>query len=192
MNSFYSNEELKKLGFMELGEDVQISRKASIYGASRIKIGNHVRIDDFCILSGKIILGNYIHIAAYTAMFAGDVGIMLKDFCGISSRSAVYAVTDDYGGEYLTNPTVDDKYRGVFAKEVVMEKHALIGTGCTVLPGVILGEGCSVGAMSLVNKSLDPWSVYVGTPARKMKNRSKKLLEMEKQFLDEKKKTKGR
>lgn len=187
MNSFYSRDELEKLGFIELGKDVQISRKASIYGASQIKIGNHVRIDDFCILSGKIVFGNYIHISAYTALFAGDVGIILGDFCGISSRSVVYAVTDDYGGEHLTNPTVDDKYRGISAKKVVMEKHTLIGTGCTVLPGVTLGEGCSVGAMSLINKSLEPWAVYVGIPARRMKERSKKLLELEKRFMDEKK-----
>ena len=53
--SFYSEEELQQMGFAHVGHDVMISRKASIYGASNIWIGNHVRVDDFCVLSGKII-----------------------------------------------------------------------------------------------------------------------------------------
>lgn len=52
--SFYSDEELQQMGFAHVGHDVMISRKASIYGASNIWIGNHVRVDDFCVLSGKI------------------------------------------------------------------------------------------------------------------------------------------
>ena len=64
MDSFYSPEELKALGLKEYGEDVRISRKCSIYGAGNISLGSHVRIDDFCLLSGKISLGSYVHIAA--------------------------------------------------------------------------------------------------------------------------------
>ena len=45
--SFYSEEELQQMGFAHVGHDVMISRKASIYGASNIWIGNHVRVDDF-------------------------------------------------------------------------------------------------------------------------------------------------
>ena len=53
MNSFYTKEELEKLGFKEIGDEVFISRNASIYGAANMSIGNHVRIDDFCILFNK-------------------------------------------------------------------------------------------------------------------------------------------
>lgn len=182
MNSFYSQKELEKFGFLELGQNVLISKKASIYGASQIKIGNHVRIDDFCILSGKIELGNYIHISANVSIFAGDYGVVLEDFSGVSSRSAIYAVTDDYSGEYMTNPMVSSQYRNVFGEKVVLRRHVLIGTGCTILPGVTIGEGSSVGAMSLVNKSLEEWSIYIGIPAKKMKDRSKRVLELEAEF----------
>lgn len=44
--------------FRSIGEDVRISDKASIYGASEISIGSHVRMDDFCVLSGRIEVGN--------------------------------------------------------------------------------------------------------------------------------------
>lgn len=183
MNSFYTQQELKELGFRHLGQNVLISRYCSIYGAANISIGDHVRIDDFCILSGNITLGNYIHISAYTALFAGKSGIQMGDFSGASSRCVIYAESDDYSGEAMTNPMVPDEFRNVQGGKVTFGRHVLLGSGCTVLPGVTIGEGTSVGSMSLINKSLDPWGIYLGIPCRRLKDRSKKLLEMEDTFL---------
>lgn len=53
MNSFYTEAELKELGLKSFGKSVLLSKKVSIYGAKNISIGNNVRIDDFCILSGQ-------------------------------------------------------------------------------------------------------------------------------------------
>lgn len=184
MNSFYNEEELKQLGLGAAGHNVLISRKASIYGAENISIGNDVRVDDFCILSGNITIGNYVHIAAYSALYGGEKGIVIKDFSNVSSRVCIYAVSDDYSGESMTNPMIPDKYKNVIRKTVVINKHVIIGSGSTVLPGVTLGEGTSVGAMSLVNKSTEPWGIYVGIPAKFIKERSRNLLELEKEFLD--------
>ena len=92
MTSFYDENELKEIGFKSYGENVKISRKSSIYGAEKISIGNNVRIDDFCILSGQIKLGNYIHIAAYSALYGGEDGIVIKDFANISSRVSIYSI----------------------------------------------------------------------------------------------------
>ena len=181
--SFYSEEELKKLGFKSVGKNVLISKKTSIYGANKITIGNNVRIDDFCVLSGHITLRNYIHIPVYSALFGGEAGIEMKDFSGLSSRCIIYAKSDDYSGETLTNPTVPDEYLGVIQKPVILNKHVLIGTGTTILPGVCIGEGTAVGSMSLVNKSLEEWGIYVGIPCKKIKDRSKKLLELEKKLM---------
>lgn len=80
--------------------------------------------------------------AAGTMLFGGEYGIILEDFVGISSRCAVYAVSDDYSGEFLTNPTIPSKYRNVFGGRVILKKHSLIGSGCTILPNIkIVGEG---------------------------------------------------
>lgn len=183
MNSFYSVEELKEIGFKSIGEKVFISRKASIYGADKITIGNNVRIDDFCILSGNITIGNYVHIAAFCALFGGQSGIEFGDYTGLSSRSAIYAESDDYLGEAMTNPMIPDEYRKIEGGKVIFEKHVLVGTGCTVLPGVVIQEGTSVGSMSLINKSLDSWGVYIGIPCKKVKERSKNLLKLEEEFI---------
>lgn len=176
-NSFYSQNELSDIGFKSIGKNVLISRKASIYNSEQISIGNNVRIDDFCILSGKIVLGNYIHISAYTSLFSGDAGIFIDDFATVSSYNAIYAISDDYSGEYMTNPMILQKFRNVIKGKVHLEKYSIIGSGCTILPDVTISEGCAVGAKSLVDKSLNEWSIYVGCPARFLKKRSKKLLD---------------
>lgn len=179
MNSFYSQEELEGLGFKYLGKNVKISRKTSIYTPEKISVGNNVRIDDFCILSGEIRIGNYVHLAAYCGLFGGG-GIVMEDFSGLSSRVSIYSSTDDYSGEFLTNPTVPDEYKNIQSGMVILKKHSIVGASSVILPNVIIGEGTAIGSLSLVNKSLDPWMICTGVPCKALKPRSKKLLFMEK------------
>ena len=143
-----------------------------------------MRIDDFCILSGDIKIGNYIHIAAYCALY-GNGGIEINDFSAVSSRSAIYSGSDDYSGICFTNPMLPMKYRNVIIGKVVLKKHTIIGTGSTILPNVILEEGTAIGAHSLVNSSTKAWGIYVGSPAKKIKERKMDLLELERKFLKE-------
>lgn len=182
MTSFYSKEELKQLGLKQYGDDVHISHKCSIYGAEKICLGNHVRIDDFCLLSGNIVIQNYIHISAYTSMFAGNSKIQIGDYTAISSRIAIYAESDDYSGESMVNPLVPEQYRHVISENVSIGKHVIIGSGSTVLPGVNVGEGASVGAMSLINHDVPPWTVNAGIPCRVIRERSRNLLEYESEW----------
>ena len=105
MNSFYSVNELKALGLKKFGENVMISRKCSIFSPEKLIIGNNVRIDDFCILSGEITIGNYVHISAYNALYA-KYGIEISDFCGISPKCTLYSATDDFSGDFMVSPMV--------------------------------------------------------------------------------------
>lgn len=181
--SFYSEKELKALGLCSYGKNVLISRNAKMYGADKISIGDNVRIDDFCILSGNVKLGNFIHIAAYSALFGGESGIVMEDFSTLSSRCVIYGVSDDYSGMALTNPTVPEKFRNISGGKVIIRRHTILGTGVSVLPNVTIGEGCSIGSMSLVNKSVEAWGIYAGIPCKKIRERSKELLNLEKEFL---------
>lgn len=186
MNSYYTEEELRRIGFKKIGKNVLISKKASIYGASKMELGNNIRIDDFCFLSGKIKLGNYIHISAYSLLVGGEEGIEMEDFSGLSSKVTIYAVSDDYSGEYLTNPTVNPKYTNHISKKVHLKKHVIVGTNSTLLPGVTLEEGVAIGAMSLVNKNISAWKVAIGIPSKIISERKKGLLMLEEKFLKEK------
>lgn len=182
MNSFYTQDELSKLGLAKFGTNVLISRKASIYGSKNISIGDNVRIDDFCILSGDITIGHYIHIASYTSLYGGDQGIFIDDFANISSRVSIYSISDDYSGESMTNPMIPERYKNVTSKKVTIEKHTILGCGSIVLPGVTIREGSSFGAFSLINKDSNEWSINVGIPFREIKKRSKTALELEQKF----------
>lgn len=177
MNSFYSEEELAKIGFKSIGRNVFISRYARFYHPERISIGNNVRIDDFCILSGNVTIGSHIHISAYVALY-GSMGIELEDYTGISPMTTVYSAMDDFGGDYLIGPIHPEEKTHVTGGKVTIKRYSQIGTHCVVFPNLTIGEGSVVGACSMVNKSLAPWGIYFGIPAQKKSERKKGLTKL--------------
>jgi len=174
--SFYSPAEMAGLGLGSYTESTRLSRKASLYNPRDIHLGHEVRIDDFCILSGHVRLGSHIHISAYTALY-GAYGIEVDDYATISGRVLIYSQNDDYSGEYLTNPMAGEELTNVTGGKVHIEKYAIIGAGSVVLPDLTIGEGVAVGSLSLVNASLEPWGVYAGVPVKRIKERSRGLLQ---------------
>ncbi len=175
INSFYSEDELFQIGFASIGRNVKISRFARFYSPEKMHFADNCRVDDFCILSGSIKVGAYSHISAFTALF-GRNGIEIGNFSGLSPRCTVFSAMDDFSGDYLIGPNIPDEYTLVSGGVVKIEEYCQIGASSVLFPSVIVGQGVAVGAMSLVNKSLDPWGIYVGVPARFLKERSKKLL----------------
>jgi acetyltransferase-like isoleucine patch superfamily enzyme len=182
---FYDDDELHGLGFAAVGRNVKVSKKASLYRTGRITLGDNTRIDDFCVISageGGITIGRNVHISIMCSLI-GRAKIELQDFVGLSSRVSIYSSSDDYGGGWLTNPTVPEQYTNVDHRPVVLERHAIIGSGSVILPGVTVGEGTSVGALSLVRRYLEPWSIYAGRPLRRIRSRSRGLLDCEREYL---------
>lgn len=180
---FYSYEELKQIGFKEVGSNVLISKKASIYQPEKISIGHDVRIDDFCFIVGNISIGNYIHIAPYASIHGtGGGSVVLKDFTAMASYSTIYAASDDFTGKHLANSMIDSDFIEITSSNIVLEKYCLMGIRSVLLPGAYLAEGAVLAAMSEISKKTKPWHVYFGIPARKVKERSRDLLELEKEF----------
>lgn len=178
MNSFYSNEELSNLGLKKFGNKVYISRFAHLYSPETISIGDNVRIDDFCILSGTITLGSNIHISAYVALF-GAKGIILEDYTGISPRCSLFSAMDDFSGNYLIGPIHSKEYTNITGGQIILKKFSQIGANCVIFPNITIGEGSIIGALSLVNKSIGDWGIYAGIPAKLIKSRNKKLLDQQ-------------
>jgi acetyltransferase-like isoleucine patch superfamily enzyme len=176
--------ELTKLGFLHLGNNVKISDKASLYNCEQISIGDNTRIDDFCVLSGKLTFGKNIHLAPFVLLAGGTEGITMNDFSGCAYHVQIFSQSDDYSGKTMTNPTIPIEFKNEFKKAILIGKHVIIGTSSIVFPGVCLAEGCSIGALTLVNKSTKPWGIYVGNPAKRIKDRSRELLILEDKFLE--------
>jgi galactoside O-acetyltransferase len=186
---YYNEHELAGFGFKSIGTHVRVAKNMTIIGMENISLGNNVRIDGYGTLvaagaTGSISIGSFVHIGGWCYLSACD-GIVMEDFSGLSQGVCIYSRTDDYSGRHLTNPTVPHKFTGLTCGTVTLKRHVIIGSGTVILPKVTIGEGSSVGALSLVNKSLDPWGVYFGSPATRLMARSKRLLELEAELMRE-------
>ena len=165
--SHYSPDDLAAL-LGSVGTNAQIEGSVLLIEPQNIHIGSNVRVDAGCILSAGvgIRIGNRVHIGAATHVFAGGAQVIVDDFCGVSSRVSLFTSNDDYSSGYMTNPMVPLHYRKLRTGAIVLARHVVIGCGSIIMPGVELGFGASVGAMSFVNKTVPPLAIVSGNPAR--------------------------
>lgn len=183
--TFLNRNAIESIGFAGVGKNVQISERASFYGAGRISLGDNVRIDDFCVLSAGINgieIGDNVHVAVFSSLI-GAGKITLSAFCNLSSRVSVYSSSDDYSGAALTNPTIPSVFTDVTHADVFLGKHVIVGSGSVILPGVTMEEGVAVGALSLITQDCKAFGIYAGNPARRIKERKRDLLELERMFM---------
>ena len=182
--SFYSKKELINIGFHSFGDNVKISKKASFYSPELMSFGSNVRIDDFCILSGEISLGSYVHISAFCGLY-GSKGIEIGDFSGISPNSLIFSAVDDFSGAYLINPMVPSEFTNVSGGRVKLHDFVQLGANTIVMPNIEIREGTITGAFSFVNMDLDSWSKYYGIPVLKKGDRLKNILNLQKKITGE-------
>jgi galactoside O-acetyltransferase len=181
--NFLGKVELQALGVQATGENIQVHESVVLVNADKITLGGHIRIDPFCVLSAGagIRLGRYIHIAAHCSLIGGG-GIEINDFAGISHGAKLLSASDDLGGGFLTGPTVPPEFRHVVKAPIRIGRHAVLGAGAVVLPGVTVDDGAIVGALSLIRESIPPWTIWAGIPARQIGHRQLTVLELERQM----------
>lgn len=184
----YTILELVDLG-IQVGRNPSIDKSVTFFNPARITIGHNARIDCWSILSAGeegISIGRNVHIGASSFIFGGGGQVILSDFSGLSARVSLFTITDDYSEGYLTNPTVPERYKKMERGPIILEPHALIGTGSVILPGVRLARGCSVGAMSLIHEDLGEYQVAFGAPFRVIGRRDeKRMTHLEKEYLEQ-------
>lgn len=182
---YLTERDLRDFGFKSLGTNVRISSDARVYGQNNISLGNNVRIDDFCTIvavSGYITLCDYVSIMRGCHL-SGVFGIEMKAFSHLAGNCLIYSASDDYSGSGITTVTVPAKYQRYVGGRVVIGRHVIVGTGSIVLGEADIGEGCALGAMSLVHGSLQPWGIYAGAPVKRRKERRKDMLAMETELM---------
>jgi acetyltransferase-like isoleucine patch superfamily enzyme len=181
--AYLSDDALHAMGFAGFGKNVKISDKAVIYGAEQMWIGDNSRIDDFCVISGKLTIGRNVYIGPFGLIAGGTLGLIFEDFTTLAYRVQVFTQSDDYSGETMTNSTVPKDYKKEIFASVRLGRHSIVGAGATIMPGANLAEGTAVGAAALVLKPTEPWSIYIGNPARKLRERRRDLLVLEREYL---------
>lgn len=169
--------------FAEVGENVLVSTHAVFYEPEKMRIGDNSRIDDFCLITGDVTLGRNVHLTAYTHIAGGLPGVVLDDFATCAYACHILTQSDDYSGSSMANSTVPRRFKNETFAAVKIGRHAILGTGTIVLPGSDVGEGVSTGAGTVVTKPLEEWTIYVGQPARAIGPRSKRVLDLEAEYL---------
>jgi galactoside O-acetyltransferase len=163
-----------------VGSNVFIDSTVKIFGASYITLSSNVRIDANVVLTagpGSLIIGSNVHIGVGTSVHAGASDVQLHDFVGLSTGVHIFSARDDFSNGSLTGPTVPNHFRGEFAAKVILNKHAIVGANSVIMPGVNIGFGASIGALTFVHRSIPEGTIVTGNPMRKIGMRDIKRLE---------------
>lgn len=139
-----------------------------------MKIGNNVRIADFCRISAACDIGDDCEIAPGTYIAGGDgeYKFTMGSYSSLSSGVRVWLSSNDYVNELVTHsvPLVKE-----IQGNVTLGKFTGVGCNSVIMPNNNIPEGVVIGALSFVpsNYKFEPWTVYAGCPIRPIKKRNK-------------------
>jgi galactoside O-acetyltransferase len=183
----YTQDELSTMGFAYLGNNVKVFKRSTLVNCSNIYLGDGCQLDDFVhIIAAKPVrVGKRVHIACFSSI-AGGGEVTIDDYCGLSAGCRLISGSEDFMGGGMTNPCVPEKYRKVNRSYIHIKKHSILGTNTIVYPGITIHEGVATGSGAIVNKDLDSWGLYMGAPAKRIKERpSELILQFEKELIAE-------
>lgn len=146
-----------------------IHKSVIIWGRDNLKIENTSGIYEYAIIrckTNKVIIGNHCQIGPSCVIFDGS-GIEINDYVMIGPHTVLAG-----GNHNFNNPESPMIFSGDYSKgKIIIEKDVWIGSNCTILDGVTIGEGSIVGANSLVSRDVEPYSIVGGYPAKLIKKR---------------------
>ena len=137
------------------------NNKINIKDRARLERGVDIRSlhDTHIIIDENAYIGPYVVIAG-----TGDIKIgkncLIAPHCGIFANNHIFS-----------DPTRLIEEQGTTSKGIVIEDDCWLGHNVTVIDGVKIGKGSIIGAGSVVNKNIPPFSIAVGTPVRIIRNR---------------------
>ena len=115
--------------------------------------------------TNMIYVGSKSQINRFCQFHDGGHGerIIIKDNCMIAMNVNFCTVSHDIEG-------TKRRCGRTFTKEIIVENGCWIGANTVILPGVKIGEGCVVGAGSVVTKNCESNGLYAGNPAKRIKD----------------------
>lgn len=164
-------------GFRQIGSNVKVYQFAIILSPENVTLGSDIIIDDFVFIGAhqRLVLGNRVHISSHSSITGGG-RVLMSDFSGVGSGVRLLSGTDDFTEGRLNGSAIPQEFRETHRGTLILEPHAIIGANAVVLPDVTIGEGATVGAGSVVTRSLAPWGVYAGVPARRINTRPRDIV----------------
>lgn len=171
---FLSEAEVAQIGFAKVGRGPKIHPSCVFVVADKISLGDNVRIDPFCVITAAepLRIGGNVHIGSHCSIVAA-AGVDISDFASVSHGVRLFSESDDLAASALIGAQVPRALRVIKSGQIRLAAHSCIGASAIVLPGVTVGEGAVVGALSLVRADLEPWSVNAGVPSRQVGRRDR-------------------
>ena len=149
-------------------------------------VGEGSIVDDFCYFSTAVRIGRLSHVANNCSIAGGrHHTFTLGDMASLSAGVRVWCHAHDFVNDLvcLVPPGVDFPKDDLVAGDVTVGDYTAVGANSVIMPASRIPEGTVVGALSFVppGSQLEPWSVYAGTPVRRLKarNRERVLREVE-------------
>lgn len=145
-----------------------LHKTSKILNFENLKIGEKSEIKDYVIIQiydGLLTIGDYCQLNPFTVIYGGDISIgnnvMIAPHCMIAS-----------GNHDFKQLIVPMRFAGSLTKgPIVIEDDVWIGSNCTITDGVRIGKGSVIGANSCVITDVPPYSIFGGTPAKKIGER---------------------
>lgn len=154
------------------GEGVKIFPMAKIVLPHMVDLGAHCRIADFVFMfAGEgVKIGEYTDVQPHTVFWGGGltiIGDRVSTGPGTVFLSATYS--HHTPGLKMVDGLEDGSTKTLGGK-LIVGNDVYIGANSTIMP-VTIGDGAVIGAGSFVNKDVEPWGIYVGSPAKKIGER---------------------
>lgn len=154
-----------------LKENIRIapSAKVQVRFGGEIFIDEHTELQDGVLVltyGGKIKIGKNCSINPYTIIY-GHGGTTIGDNVLIAGHCMIIPNTHKFA-----DPNIPINAQGNKSIGITIEDDVWIAHGCSILDGVTIGKGAIIAAGSVVNKSVEPYTIVGGVPAVKLKNRA--------------------
>jgi acetyltransferase-like isoleucine patch superfamily enzyme len=158
-------------GLCRIGSHVRFYPNCFIQGSSRLIVADHVDFFPGTYISmGSDPARNYVQIAHHCHFAPGCIlygwgGLEIGPYCNIAAHCVLATVGHDY--------RIKDKpmSMGSQAAPIVLEEDVWLCANVTVTAGVRIAKGCVIGANAVVTKDTEPMGLYVGVPARRLRDR---------------------
>ena len=167
-----------KVEFSSVGNDVFIDERAYFKRPDLVTIGDHCAFDNGLHMTTAGTFGSYIHIGPFVSVIGGaESKLLMGNFASIAAGARIICKGEEHLGAGLIGPTIPDQYSDVLIGGlVVIKQFANILTNSVLFPGITIGEGAVIGAGTVMHFDAEPWTIYLGNPARKIKVRDGSLM----------------
>jgi acetyltransferase-like isoleucine patch superfamily enzyme len=139
-----------------LGERLIVADHVEFYPNSYISFGG-----------GSLEIGHHTHFAPGCCLY-GHGGLKIGPYCNIAANCVLATVGHD--------PVIRDQPMALAPAckgPITLVEDVWLGANVTVTADVTIAKGCVIGANAVVTKNTEPFGLYVGVPARRLRDRKK-------------------